>query len=193
MKKTLLTLALVTLAPATFAQTVAASKSHSNAVSAAQNAGNAQSITFNSEANDRLKTNPDVAGNGYYGSFSSDFCMGSAGGGFSGGFIGVNGVTPVRDEQCSVLRGVERTMQVATTVQATNPELAASLHQGAVDMLCMLNETVGAALKQQGVCSQQTTSVATNSVPQSTVAPQQTEVDYTGNDPIVLRRLGVLQ
>lgn len=153
MRYVLTSAALILLAGTANAQTTATSSTQSAATSAAQNAGNAQAITFNSESTDGMKTTPSVAGNGFYGSFSSDFCMGSAGGGFSAGFFGGNAVTPIRDEQCSVLRGVERTLQVSANIAPTNPGLAIKLQQGAVDMLCQLNDTVGAALKHQGICS----------------------------------------
>lgn len=177
-KITIATVLMLALSPSAFAQTHAVSRTESQAVSAAQNAGNAQSITFNSESSDRLRKTPDVAGNGFYGSFSSDSCVTSAGGGFAGGLFGMNAVTPVRDEQCSVLRGVERTMQVASTIQPANPHIAAKLQQGAIDMLCNLNDTVGDALKGQGVCTEKAQDATTTA-------------RYTGNDPIVRRRLGI--
>lgn len=174
------TVLMLALAPTSFAQTHAVSKTDSQAFSAAQNAGNEQSITFNSESSDRLRKTPDVAGNGFYGSFSSDSCVTSAGGGFAGGLFGMNAVTPVQDEQCSVLRGVERTMQVATTIQSTNPQVAQKLHQGAIDMLCQLNDKVSAALGNQGVCSDLNRREVRESA------------QYEGNDPIVMRRLGLI-
>lgn len=183
MRYVLTSAALILLAGTANAQSTAHSNTHSAATSAAQNAGNAQSITFNSEASERMRTTPGVAGNGFYGSFSSDFCFGSGGGGVSAGFVGVNAVSPIRDEQCSVLRGVERTMQVAATVTATNPALAGRLQQGAIDMLCGLNDTVGAALRQQGVCTEPAEPVAAPAQPRPAVA------GYQGNDPIVISRL----
>lgn len=152
------------------AQTVN-SKTDSQATSSAANQGNAQNITFNSTGTDRqhVYTNPPVAGNSFYGSFSSDSCVTSAGGGFSGALVGINAVSPVRDEQCSVLRGVERTMQIAATVSQSNPKMASKLQQGAVDMLCMLNDVTAAALKNQGVCSD--------------IQPAPEQNSYTGSAP----------
>ncbi|NYT38914.1 hypothetical protein ERD78_18645 [Allopusillimonas soli] len=144
----------IVAASAAQAQT-ATSKTESVANAAAQNAGNAQNITFQSSGSgtQTIKSAPQMGSLGLFGSFSSDNCMVSAGGGVSIIGVGVQGATPVRDEQCAILRGFERTMQAASTVYAVNPALSAKLQQAAIDTLCSLNETVGAALRHQGVCS----------------------------------------
>jgi len=167
------------------------SQTASTANSNSANAGNAQAITFNNDSGGSIKTVPSLGGNSFYGSFSTDNCMVS--GGVGATFLGGGGsiVTPIRDEQCSVLRGVERTMQVAATVSRADPSLSHKLQQGAVDMLCNLNSIVGNALKQQGVCTEpkkQTAQVASaNHVPTA----EEKQVGYSGNDPIVRRRLGL--
>lgn len=115
----------------------------------ATNAGNAQSITFNSEAQDRLKTTPALGGNSFYGSFSSDSCMVSAGVGFSVVGFGGTGVTPIRDTNCDLRRSFERIEQAA----AMQPKRAEQLHQAANDVLCSLGGAVYEAMKNQSLCS----------------------------------------
>lgn len=115
----------------------------------ATNAGNAQSITFNSEAQDRLKTTPALGGNSFYGSFSQDGCMVSAGVGFSVVGFGGNGVTPIRDTNCDLRRSFERIEQAA----AMQPAKAQQLHQAANDVLCSLGGPVFEAMHNQSLCS----------------------------------------
>jgi hypothetical protein len=120
-----------------------------NASTAAQNAGNAQNINFNSAAQSDLRTVPNVSGNNYYGSFSQDGCMVSGGIGLSVLGFGANGVTPIRDGQCDLRLSFQRVEQAA----AMQPTNAAKLHQAADDILCALGGPVYQALKNQGICS----------------------------------------
>lgn len=137
------------------AQSTAQSATQSTATSAAQNAGNAQAITFNSDSSgtSTVRNVPSLGGNGFYGSFSPDNCMVSAGGTAVIAGFGGSVVTPVRDPQCSLLRTFERTQQAAATIAAQDPVTAAKLRQAATDMLCQVSDEARAALARQGLCS----------------------------------------
>lgn len=181
--------AIVLAAPA-YAQTSANSLAQTQAQSSAANQGNNQAVTFEAAhvpSTTTVRTAPALGGNSFYGSFSTDNCMVSAGGGFS--VIGAGGqvVTPVRDDQCAVLRGVERTMQVAASVSRTEPKVAGKLQQGAIDMLCALNPTVGAALQAQGVCSKPQKTVAAIPTPAQTSEQERTRAEMARKCPACMR------
>jgi len=129
----------------------ATSNSSTTATSSAANLGNTQGITFNSDASgdSKIRNVPALGGNSFYGSFSSDNCMVSAGGGVTVVGFGANSVVPYRDEQCDLRRTFERIEQAA----AAQPNNAARLHQAANDVLCMISERVRAAMQHQGLCS----------------------------------------
>ena len=82
MKTIVLALSLSLAAFSATAQTNSASSSTTSATSGATNAGNTQGITLNSksDASGTLRTAPAIGGQSFYGSFSSDSCMVSAGG-----------------------------------------------------------------------------------------------------------------
>lgn len=147
------------------------SSAQTNSSAGASNAGNAQSITFNSEAQNRLKAAPALGGNSFYGSFSSDSCMVGAGLGVSIVGFGSNAVTPIRDTQCDIRRSFERTMQAA----ASQPKRAEQLTQAANDMLCSLGGPVFKALNNQSLCSDWVVQEQGGS---STKSGQKAEVNY---------------
>ena len=154
MKKIIIAAALGLASLPAMADSSARSSTQSQAVGTATNQGNAQAITFNNQATDRMKTTPSVGGQGFYGSFSADACTVSAGGGGSSGFLGINVVLPVDVTSCIALRGFERTMQGAATFQAIGDDRTASrLRQAGIDMLCQVSDEVGKALRYQGLCS----------------------------------------
>lgn len=126
-----------------------------NSVAGATNAGNAQSIHFNSsqDGTTTLKAAPSMGGNSFYGSFSSDNCMVSGGGTVSTIIGGASVVTPIRDPQCSLLRVYERTQQAASSVANIDPVTSKKLRQAAVDMLCQVSDEAKKALVNQGLCS----------------------------------------
>ena len=154
MNKLLIVAAVALTTPCAFAQSSANSNTHSQAQGIAQNAGNAQSIQFNSSGPDSVRTTPSVGGQGFYGSFSPDNCDVSTGGGFAGGLVGVNVVVPTERKGCTLLRGYERTMQGAATFEAIGDHTTAQrLRQASIDMLCQVSDEVGQALRYQGLCS----------------------------------------
>lgn len=154
--------------PSNAVNNATSSNAQTSSSSGAMNAGNNQGITFNSEAQDRLKTTPALGGNSFYGSFSGDSCMVSAGVGFSVVGFGGNGVTPIRDTNCDLRRSFERIEQAA----AMQPKKAEQLHQAANDVLCSLGGDVFKALNNQSLCSEW---VVEKNGGQSTKATQRTE------------------
>lgn len=148
------------------AQINAASTAATASTASSLNAGNAQAITFNSEApSATLRNVPSLGGNGFFGSFSPDNCMVSGGGTVAVAGFGGSVVTPIRDPQCSLLRTFERTQQAAATVASTDPVTAARLRQAATDMLCQVSDEARAALAHQGLCSDLTRAPAVAAAP----------------------------
>lgn len=130
----------------------ATSQNNVQSASAAQNAGNSQDITFNSNGANRVHTTPSVGLGSFAGSFSSDYCRGTVQGGIAGtgGLLSLGG--PVTDDACVLYRGVERTMQVSSTLRSFNPATSARLDQSAIDMLCSVPQ-LSPALRNQGICT----------------------------------------
>jgi len=154
------------------AQTVNGTATSANEVqstSAAQNQGNTQGITFNSEerGSTTLRNTPGTILGGFSGSFSSDFCRGSSQAGISGPGFSIAGGGQVTDDACVLYRGVERTMQVSSTLRGFNPATSAKLDQAAVDMLCSVPQ-LAPAMRNQGICTlpeeQRRATVSQNSI-----------------------------
>ena len=72
-------------------------------------------VQFKSDASGTLRTAPAMGGQSFYGSFSSDSCMVSAGGGGSVVGFGMNVAFPIEDQKRSLRRNFERTMQAAAS------------------------------------------------------------------------------
>jgi hypothetical protein len=152
MKTLALALSLSLVAFSAGAQT-STSSSTTSATSGSTNAGNNQGITFNSNSNgsSTLRTAPPIGAQSFYGSFSSDSCMVSAGGGGSVVGFGMNVAFPVEDQKCSLRRNFERTMQAAASTK--DPERSRRLETAAVDILCQTDDRTKAALTAQGLCT----------------------------------------
>ncbi|MFY3136461.1 hypothetical protein ACOTFF_07195 [Achromobacter xylosoxidans] len=152
MKTLALALSLSLVAFSAGAQT-STSSSTTSATSGSTNAGNNQGITFNSNSNgsSTLRTAPPIGAQSFYGSFSSDSCMVSAGGGGSVVGFGMNVAFPVEDQRCSLRRNFERTMQAAASTK--DPERSRRLETAAVDILCQTDDRTKAALTAQGLCT----------------------------------------
>lgn len=153
--KALFVLAASLVAFSAHAQTTiqTASSAVTTSTAGATNAGNAQSINFNSrnDGTSTLRSAPPVAGQGFYGSFSADSCMVSGGGGGSVVGFGINMAVPVEDKNCNLRRNFERVMQASATTK--DPIRAQRLETAAVDILCQADEKTRAALMGQGLCS----------------------------------------
>ncbi|MFY3083288.1 hypothetical protein ACOTF2_24750 [Achromobacter xylosoxidans] len=152
MKTLALALSLSLVAFSAGAQT-STSSSTTSATSGSTNAGNNQGITFNSNSNgsSTLRAAPPIGAQSFYGSFSSDSCMVSAGGGGSVVGFGMNVAFPVEDQKCSLRRNFERTMQAAASTK--DPERSRRLETAAVDILCQTDDRTKAALTAQGLCT----------------------------------------
>lgn len=160
MKRFIAGLTVLSMAVAAHAQSVpTAGSSASNTItsgasSAAQNAGNAQNITFNSAASpsDTHQTvaNVSAPGMGAYGSGFSSYNCGNtmqgyvAGPGFSAGLGG-----GVELHSC-VLMSMSNELMKQTTV-ITDPVERAQVVQAAVNVKCMVDEDVYAAMVAAGM------------------------------------------
>jgi len=152
MKKIVFAITLSLVAGSAFAQT-SNSSSTTSATSGSTNAGNNQGITFNSsnDGSSSVKTVPPVGGQSFYGSFSSDSCMVSAGGGGSVIGFGMNVAVPIEDQKCSLRRNFERTMQAAASTK--DADRSRRLETAAIDILCQTDDRTKAALVAQGLCT----------------------------------------
>ncbi|MCV6797500.1 hypothetical protein A7P25_02495 [Achromobacter xylosoxidans] len=179
MKTLALALSLSLVAFSAGAQT-STSSSTTSASSGSTNAGNNQGVTFNSNnsGSSTLRTAPPIGAQSFYGSFSSDSCMVSAGGGGSVVGFGMNVAFPVEDQKCSLRRNFERTMQAAASTK--DPDRSRRLETAAVDILCQTDDRTKAALTAQGLCTNPSLTTAdhrfenpTPNVAQAAPAPTQ--------------------
>lgn len=181
MKTLALALSLSLAAFSAVAQT-STSSSTTSASSGSTNAGNNQGVTFNSNnsGSSTLRTAPPIGAQSFYGSFSSDSCMVSAGGGGSVVGFGMNVAFPVEDQKCSLRRNFERTMQAAASTK--DPDRSRRLETAAVDILCQTDDRTKAALTAQGLCTNPSLTTAdhrfenpTPNVAQAAPAPTQAQ------------------
>jgi hypothetical protein len=140
--KTALALALLVAAGAAHAQTAVGSNSTAStaSTSGANNAGNAQQLVLNSTApgTQTIKTTGQAVVSGFAGSFSSDYCGGTAGLAVGGPGFSVSGGAPKMDDTCRFLRTFERIQQAA----ASDPANVAELHSAALDVLAEIDPKV---------------------------------------------------
>ncbi|WP_445657212.1 hypothetical protein [Achromobacter sp. NCFB-sbj8-Ac1-l] len=169
MKTIALALSLSLVAFSANAQT-SSSAATTSASSGSTNAGNNQGITLNSNnsGSSTLRTAPPIGAQSFYGSFSSDSCMVSAGGGGSVVGFGMNVAFPVEDTKCSLRRNFERTMQAAASTK--DPDRSRRLETAAVDILCQTDDRTKAALTAQGLCTNPSLTTADHRFENPTVA-----------------------
>ena len=135
------------------------SQSGSVAASEATNAGNAQNITFNTTTPDTVaysgsytaKTTGAATLPGFAGSFSSDYCGGTAGlaGGGTGFSFSIG--APKIDNSCVMLRTFERTQQAAASVDAIDPARAKALRAVSLEILAETDDKVKAIFQKRGL------------------------------------------
>jgi hypothetical protein len=115
----------------------------------ASNEGNAQAITFNSStpSNQTLRTTGNAVISGFAGSFSSDYCGGTAGLAVGGPGFSVSGGAPKIDESCVMLRTFERVQQAAVA----DPVNARELRNAALDILAEIDPKVRAIFVKHGL------------------------------------------
>lgn len=140
--KTALAFALLVAAGVAHAQTAVDSSSSATTASSsgANNAGNAQQLVLNSSApgTQTIKSTGQAVVSGFAGSFSSDYCGGTAGLAVGGPGFSVSGGAPKMDDTCRFLRTFERIQQAA----ASDPVNAAELHSAALDVLAEIDPKV---------------------------------------------------
>jgi len=152
MKTIVLAISLSLAAFSAGAQT-SSSSATTSASSGSTNAGNNQGITLNSSnsGTSTLRSVPPLGGQSFYGSFSSDSCMVSAGGGGAVVGFGMNVAIPIEDQKCSLRRNFERTMQAAASTR--DADRSRRLETAAIDILCQTDDRTKAALVAQGLCT----------------------------------------
>ncbi|MDQ6212165.1 hypothetical protein, partial [Achromobacter insolitus] len=152
MKTIVLAISLSLAAVSASAQT-SSSSATTSASSGSTNAGNNQGITFNSDngGSSTVRSVPPLGGQSFYGSFSSDSCMVSAGGGGAVVGFGMNVAIPIEDQKCSLRRNFERTMQAAASTK--DADRSRRLETAAIDILCQTDDRTKAALVAQGLCT----------------------------------------
>jgi hypothetical protein len=137
---------LLVAAVSAHAQTVVDSTSAASTASTAgaNNAGNAQQITFNNAGDQHYsgsytaRTTGQAVVSGFAGSFSSDYCGGTAGIAVGGPGFSVSGGAPKFDDTCRFLRTFERVQQAA----ASDPANAAELRAAALEILAEVDPKV---------------------------------------------------
>lgn len=204
MKTIVLAISLSLVAASAGAQT-STSSSTTSASSGATNAGNNQGITLNSSnsGTSTLRSAPPVGGQSFYGSFSSDSCMVSAGGGGSVVGFGMNVAIPIEDQKCSLRRNFERTMQAAASTK--DADRSRRLETAAIDILCQTDDRTKAALVAQGLCTNPALTTADHRFDSGAVAqvapppiqtarsaPAQSQVPITQGAPVVSARSAAL-
>ncbi|RSE95718.1 hypothetical protein [Achromobacter aegrifaciens] len=170
MKTIVLAISLSLAAVSASAQT-SSSSATTSASSGSTNAGNNQGITLNSSnsGSRTLRSVPPLGGQSFYGSFSSDSCMVSAGGGGAVVGFGMNIAIPIEDQKCSLRRNFERTMQAAASTR--DADRSRRLETAAIDILCQTDDRTKAALVAQGLCTNPALTTADHRFDSNAVAP----------------------
>jgi len=163
--KKILAAVLFTFATASaFAQSSASTNTTTNSTSGALNQGVSQGITFNSppevhySGSYTVRSTGNASISGFAGSFSSDYCGGTAGVAVGGPGFAVSGGAPKIDHGCTMLRAFERIQQAA----AADPAHATQLRAAALDVLADIDPAVKAALVNHGLIEKPNDKVTTN-------------------------------
>jgi hypothetical protein len=156
MKKTIAILCLMPLM-AMAQTTTSTSSSETSSRATANNAGNAQSITYNNPAGlnyggsytTTVRSTGTAIMGGFAGSFSGDYCGGTAQGAL--GLVGfsVGAGAPIIDSSCVLLRTYERTMQAAASTP--DPAQAFMIRSAALELLAEINPTVRNVFESKGL------------------------------------------
>lgn len=149
MKSIVFALALSLFAIPAFAQSVGSDASAGSESQSGAAAQSGSALTFNSEA---IRQAPGVAIGSIGTSLASDYCSGAVNSGISipGGSAAFGKST--RDADCNARRNVERIMQIrATYVADRDIETAGKLRQGAVNIMCSIDDETYAAMAAAGV------------------------------------------
>jgi len=147
MKKILAAALFSFAAIAAHAQVSSSTSATTNSTSGATNQGVNQGITFNSApvpTTTTVKTTGNAVVSGFAGSFSSDYCGGTAGLAVGGPGFAVSAGAPKIDHGCTLLRSFERIQQAA----ASDPKHSDELHAAALDVLAEVDPAVRKALEK---------------------------------------------
>ena len=115
----------------------------------ATNAGNAQNQTPQRFApgSQTIRSTGNAVISGFAGSFSSDYCGGTAGIAVGGPGFAVSGGMPKIDQSCVMLRTFERVQQAA----AADPSNARELRSAALDILAEIDPKVREIFVRHGL------------------------------------------
>jgi len=138
---------------------------------AAQNAGNAQSITFTSPESSTVRTTGNATLPGFSGSFSSDYCGSTAG--VAGGGVGfaISAGAPKIDNTCVMLRVFERTQQAAASLDRVDAAQAQLLRTASLEVLAETDPKVKEIFQKRNLIPQDAATlsapapVSTGSIP----------------------------
>ncbi|CAG4887804.1 hypothetical protein [Paraburkholderia saeva] len=166
---------------ALFAASAAMAQVSSNATSSATtastagatNAGNAQNLTLQSYApgSQTIRSTGNAVISGFAGSFSGDYCGGTAGLAVGGPGFSVSGGMPKIDESCVMLRTFERVQQAAVA----DPANARELRNAALDILAEIDPKVRTIFEKHHLIDAPNPNVATNAAGQQVYAVAQTK------------------
>ena len=141
---------MIVLPTVVFAQT-AAGKTSTASNSTSQNAGNAQNITYNSPEVSTIKSTGSASLPAFAGSFSSDYCGGTAGVAAGGIGFAFTAGSPKIDNSCVMLRVFERTQQAAASVEPTDPVGSVLLRIASLEILAETDAKVKEIFQKRGV------------------------------------------
>lgn len=123
------------------------------ATSAAQNAGNAQSINFNSrnDGTSTLKTAPNLGGLGGYAGFSPENCPNAEGFQLSTIALAGSYIGPRKNDSCDSRMTVRSIGQSAASV--SNPSDKAGLERVMLGKTCLIDAETFELMVEQGLCT----------------------------------------
>jgi hypothetical protein len=155
MKKTIAIFCFVPLVA--MAQTTSNSSASARTNSSSTNAGNAQSITYNNPTGidyggsytTTVRSTGTAIMGGFAGSFSSDYCSGTAQSalGLVGFSLGAG--APYVSEECVLLRSFERTMQAAAVMP--DPKTAQTIREAGLEIIAEVNPKIRAIYERKGL------------------------------------------
>lgn len=173
MKTTFIAITLLCAAVTAHAQVSgnAISTSTTTSTAGATNAGNAQSLTLQSYApgSQTIRSTGNAVVSGFAGSFSGDYCGGTAGVAVGAPGFAISGGMPKIDESCVMLRTFERVEQAA----AADPTNARELRGAALDILAEIDPKIRAIFEKRGLVARPDMTTTTNTTGEKVYAVAQ--------------------
>jgi len=136
--------------------TTAQSAAVTNSTAGATNAGNAQSIQFNSDsghASTSVRTNPTVYVPSPAVSYSALSCANGWGVGGSGGYVGIGFGGATEGDKCEGRANATMLMQMSNNLRPINARTADALTLAAINIMCDQDDKVRAKMVEQGLCT----------------------------------------